>query len=199
MKTQFKFNPITGSLDLVAPTVLSDDPNPTLSGDLDLNGFSIVTPPGIDLPLQPGAGGKVLIDENTWPATDGAAGQILETDGAGNLSWVAPAMAWTRVVGDAQALAVQNGYIPTNVALTTFTLPANSAVGDVIKIDGESAAFFKIAQNADQQIHVGVLSSTVGIGGSVTATHRRDCITLRCTVANLEWIAEQWNGNPDVA
>jgi len=104
-------------------------------------------------------------------------------------------LTWTRIAGAAQALAVQNGYIPTNAALTTCTLPATAALGAIIKIDGEGTGLFRVATQAGQQIHVGVLSSTVGVGGFVTATNRRDCITLRCTVANNEWIAECFVGN----
>ncbi len=43
-----------------------------------------------DVVLAPPGGKNVIIDANTWPATDGSAGQILETDGAGILSFVDP-------------------------------------------------------------------------------------------------------------
>lgn len=121
MKTQFKFNPITGSLDLVAPTVLADDPNPTLSADLDLNGFSIVTPPGVDLPLHPGAGGNVIIDENTWPSTDGTAGQVVKTDGAGNLYWAADATGLTAASGLETQQATINTKAVTPLSLNSLT------------------------------------------------------------------------------
>ena len=102
---------------------------------------------------------------------------------------------WTRVAGVAQALAVQNGYIPTNVALTTFTLPVTAALGSVFKIDGEGTGLAVISQNATQQIHYGPFSTTAGVGGSLSSSHRRDCITLRCTVADTEFIAESAFGN----
>ena len=36
-------------------------------------------------------------------------------------------------------MAVDNGYIPTNVGLTTLTLPAAAVVGDIIEVCGEGA------------------------------------------------------------
>jgi len=102
---------------------------------------------------------------------------------------------WTRISGTTQALAVSNGYVATDAALTTCTLPATAALGAIIKIDGEGTGLIKVAQNASQQIHLGPFSTTAGVTGFLSSTHRRDCITLRCTVANTEFVAEEWAGN----
>lgn len=120
------------------------------------------------------------------------------TVAAGVVSLLAPGgggITWTRVAGNSQALVKQNGYIPTNGALTTFTLPALAAIGDTFYIAGEGAGLWLVAQNAGQQIHVGVLSSTSGVVGNVFATHRRDCIEITCTVANTEFIVVDAFGN----
>ena len=41
------------------------------------------------LTLTPNGSGGLVTDHWTWPLVDGAANQILETDGSGNLDWVA--------------------------------------------------------------------------------------------------------------
>ncbi len=94
---------------------------------------------------------------------------------------------WTRVAGVAQAMAVDSGYVPTNAALTTLTLPAAAVVGDEIAIVGEGAGGWTIAQNAGQSIQFGNLSTTVGVGGSLASTNRWDTVYITCRVANTTW------------
>lgn len=96
-------------------------------------------------------------------------------------------LTWNRVAGPAVPLAVDNGYIPTNAALVTLTLPAISVVGDEIAIIGEGAGGWVIAQNAGQSIQFGNLSTTIGVGGSLASTNRYDTVTLICRVANTTW------------
>ena len=125
-------------------------------------------------------------------------GGVLVTGVAGTntLTITSPAggLPWTRIIGVAQAAAVNNGYIPTNVALTTITLPLVSAVGDIVEIIGEGAGLFVIAQNAGQNIVVDNTSTTVGVGGIVTPTRQYDCIKLVCRVANTSWSASSFSG-----
>ena len=94
---------------------------------------------------------------------------------------------WARVPGTSQAMAVDEGYIPTNVALTTFTLPAVATVGDYVEICGEGAGNWTIAQNAGQSIQFGALTTTVGVGGSLASTNRYDTVRLICRIANTTW------------
>lgn len=96
-------------------------------------------------------------------------------------------LTWSREVGAAVPLVNNHGYINTNAGLTTFTLPVNAAVGDVIEIAGEGAGGWTIAQNALQSIIYNPLISTVGIGGSVSSSNRYDTIKIVCTVANTTW------------
>ena len=98
-------------------------------------------------------------------------------------------MTWTREAGAAVPCVINHGYINTNAGLTTFTLPLASAVGDIIAIAGESAAGWTIAQNAGQNIQISNVSSSVGVGGSVSSTNRYDSICLVCRVANTTWHA----------
>lgn len=94
---------------------------------------------------------------------------------------------WTRVVGAAAAMAIDNGYIPTNAGLTTLTLPAVAIVGDYLAIAGEGAGGWLIAQNAGQSINFGNIVSTVGVGGSLASTDQWDTVRLVCRVANTGW------------
>lgn len=66
---------------------ISLDPNPTLGGDLNLNGYSIISNPGQDIIIQPGIGGDLILNGLTLPNQDGDEGDLLGTDGNGNLVW----------------------------------------------------------------------------------------------------------------
>jgi len=105
---------------------------------------------------------------------------------------------WTRDVPAAVALVEDTGHIPTNVGLTTYTLPLLATLGTLIEIVGESAGLWTIAQNAGQSIQVGNISTTVGVGGSITATDRYDTIKLICRVANTTWSVTSFVGVPNV-
>ncbi len=94
---------------------------------------------------------------------------------------------FTEVTGTSQNMAVNNGYIANNVALVTLTLPATSAVGDYIYIQGKGAGLYKIAQNAGQTIHVGATATTTGVLGSLSADAQYNSIMLLCITANNDW------------
>lgn len=96
-------------------------------------------------------------------------------------------LTWNRVAGPAVALAVDNGYIPTNAALVTLTLPAAATVGDEIDIVGEGAGGWTIAQNAGQTIRFGNLATTTGVGGTLSSTNQWDTVKLICRVTNADW------------
>jgi len=68
---------------------VEEDTTPALGGNLDVNGFAIVTTEvDGDIALVPDGNGKVRLDGHFWPNTDGTAGQVLRTNGGGELSWV---------------------------------------------------------------------------------------------------------------
>lgn len=107
-------------------------------------------------------------------------------------------LTWTEVVGIAQAMAINNGYIANNAGLVTLTLPAAAVIGSIVRIGGKGAGLYSIAQNAGQTIHYGNQDSTTGIGGSIDATHRYDAIELVCTTANTDFLALSSVGNFNV-
>lgn len=63
-------------------------------------------------------------------------------------------LTWSTVTGTTQQIVNQNGYIPSNVGLTTFTLPATAAIGQSFQIRGLSTCGgWKIVPNALQTIY----------------------------------------------
>lgn len=87
------------------------DPNPSLGGDLNINGYEIISDPGVDIVLNPGAGGHIILDGLTWPDSDGDAGDLLGTDGNGNLVWY-------KVPGISNSQPGQTFYVDQSVLVT---------------------------------------------------------------------------------
>lgn len=102
---------------------------------------------------------------------------------------------WTEVVGTSQAMVTNNGYVANNAGLVTLTLPAASTFGDIIQVVGKGAGLWSIAQNAGQTIHYGVLNTTTGAGGSLSAILQYDCVYLLCTATNTDFTVLSSIGN----
>jgi hypothetical protein len=75
------------------------------------------------LGMPTGAAGDLTFN---LPTTAGSANQVLQTDGAGNTSWVAAGSTAACVTEDTTSLA-----FGTSSPVTMFTLPANAVVKDV--------------------------------------------------------------------
>ena len=79
-----------GSGTLSFGTVSSDlvnDTSPQLGGDLDVNGNAIVSASNGNITITPNGSGSVIIDGLSHPQADGNAGQVLKTDGNGQLAF----------------------------------------------------------------------------------------------------------------
>ena len=129
----------------------------------------------------------------------GTNGKIL-TVKTGLPSWEdAPtAVAWSEVTGTSQAGAINSGYIASNAAACTISLPATAAIGSVIEVVGKGVGGWKLSQAASQQVHFGNISSTSGTGGSLNSTHQRDAIRLVNVIADTTWQVVGSQGNIDV-
>ena len=68
---------------------LSEDTTPQLGGSLDVNGQAIVSVSNGNIAITPNGSGQVQLDGLNWPTADGSNTHILQTDGGGNLSFVA--------------------------------------------------------------------------------------------------------------
>ena len=93
-----------GTIDLVVSASgisnVSEDSTPQLGGDLDVNGNSIVSASNGNISITPNGSGKVIIDGLSHPQADGNAGQVLKTDGSGNLAFAS--------VGSLAGAGIQN-------------------------------------------------------------------------------------------
>jgi len=94
---------------------------------------------------------------------------------------------WIDVTATTEAMTSNHGYLADNSSLVSLSLPAVSAVGDEIAISGKGTGGWIITQGAGQQIHIGNVSSTIGVTGSVASTNYTDSVRLVCTVADLTW------------
>ena len=118
----------------------------------------------------------------------GGSGITINQSGATiTISTSGSGVSWTEVTGTSQAMAVDSGYVTNNVGLVTLSLPAVSAIGDVIYIVGKGSGGWAVSQGAGQGINIGSSSSTVGAGGSIASTNQFDSCQLVCTVANTIW------------
>jgi len=138
-----------------------------------------------------GLGGAAVLNVGTTTGTVAAGDDSrFGTGGSG--------ITWTEVTGTTVTLAADTGYIANNAALVTGTLPSTCAVGKVIAIVGKGAGLWKIAQNANQYIRFGSLTSTVGTGGYIAAVGQYDCLDLICTTADVGFTVRSSIGYPDV-
>lgn len=63
------------------------DTTPQLGGNLDVNGNAIVSASNGDIAITPDGSGKIILDGLNFPTADGSNGQVLQTDGNGQLSF----------------------------------------------------------------------------------------------------------------
>lgn len=91
---------------------------------------------------------------------------------------------WNNVTESSMVMVPNQGFLANNSSLVTLFLPAIAPFGTVIYIQGFGAGGWIIEQNDEQNIHIGSISSTVGVGGSVASTNQLDSMVLVCAVAN---------------
>lgn len=122
-----------------------------------------------------------------WANITSTDATITITNGANTIDLAANTMAWSREAGTSVAAAPNHGYVNTNAALTTITLPVTASLGTAIEIMGEGTAGWTIAQNAGQNIQYGNISTTIGVGGSLSSSNRYDTVRIICRLADTTW------------
>jgi hypothetical protein len=134
-------------------------------------------------------------------ATLTASTGISITNGANSITIASNgANPWVDQTTASVTMAVNTGYTSdAGASLVTFTLPATSAIGDWVEINGKGSGGYTIAQAAGQAIHYGNLTSTVGVGGFLSSSNQWDCVRLRCVTANTTWTVVSSVGNLTVA
>jgi len=73
------------------------------------------------------------------------------------------ALPWQVVAGTSQQAQPNTGYLATNGALVTLTLPTSPNPGDVVRVSGAGAGGWKIAQNAGQSVLAKNLVGNIGV------------------------------------
>jgi len=68
-------------------TDVVQDGTPQLGGNLDVNGFSVVSTSNANINITPNGTGSVVLDGISYPQADGTANQVLKTNGSGVLSF----------------------------------------------------------------------------------------------------------------
>lgn len=153
---------------------------------------------GITSVLQ-GAGqlliGTTASDPSAASLSAGTGVSISSVSGAITINAVGGGITWSTVTVDAGA-TVNTGTVANKAGLLTMTLPATSAVGDVVAITGINTALgWKIAQNAGNTIHFGTSTTTPGAGGSLASTAIYDTVYLVCVTTNALWTVVSSIGN----
>lgn len=148
--------------------------------------------------LGPLTNGQLLIgstgaDPSAAAITAGSGISVTNGAGAIQLDATGGGMTWS-VKTLATNMAVNNGYGSNGAGAVAFTLPAVSAVGDTVAIQGMQGSW-NVVQGAGQQIHIGSSTSSLGAGGSISSTNAFDAIELVCLVANTIWYAKPPQGN----
>jgi hypothetical protein len=117
--------------------VLTPDGSGTvqINGNLDVQSNVITTSTtNGNIAITPDGSGALVLDGLNWPVADGSAGQLLKTDGAGNLSFVTVSIpTGTMASQDANNVAITGGTID-NVAIGSTTVATSVAV-DNLQLD----------------------------------------------------------------
>lgn len=79
------------------------------------------TDTNIDVSIQPQGSGQLILDDLNWPASDGAAGTFLQTDGAGNLSFTSGVA--TSITGTADQVLANGTSGSAQTGAVTLTTP----------------------------------------------------------------------------
>jgi hypothetical protein len=120
------------------------------------NGSQLLTPDH-----RIAAVGYAMVAGTLQSGADINAGAVTATTFSGNgagLSGVAGALPWVVVSGTSQQAVANTGYLASNSAEVTVTLPASPAVGDIVRVSGVGAGGWRIAQNAGQSVASGIIS-----------------------------------------
>ena len=167
-------------------TNLVSDLTPQLGGDMDVQTFDITTSTtNGDIVITPNGTGNVVLDGLRYPEADGTAGQTLQTDGAGNLTFQ------DTVLGDPSPQLSADLDVQTN-AITTSTVD-----GDIdINANGAGliqATEFNLAQVPIVTQHdIGTAANEVPLNGMLGGMAFQDPASV--SVDNLE-VTNQITGN----
>lgn len=149
-------------LDSTVSADIVGDTSPQLGGNLDVNGNSIVSTSNGNISITPNGSGKVILDGLSHPTADGTNGQVLKTDGSGNLSFTTvasdvsgdstPQLGGDLDVNGNSIVSASNGNIAItpngsgNIILDGLTFPnADGSADQFLKTNGSGTLSFDTA------------------------------------------------------
>lgn len=95
-------------------------------------------------------------------------------------------LVWSTITTTTQTIVPGSGYVANNAGRITFTLPATAVLGDEVRIIGQGAGGWRIAQVSGQSIVYGDLTSIAGTTGYIESTHGKDCVIIHA-LSNNQW------------
>ena len=145
--------------------------------NLNVNGNSIVSSSNGNIAITPNGTGKVVLDGLSYPNSDGTNGQVIQTDGSGNLSFgtvdlsVKADLASPTFTGTPSAPTASAGTNTTQLATTAYvtTAVANAEPfpsGTSMLFQQTSAPTGWTKQTTHNDKALRIVSGTVGTGGS---------------------------------
>jgi hypothetical protein len=133
-----------------------------------------------------GSATKNFADLTTNQTIGGRKTFIDPISGDGSLLTNVPGtLKWQTVSGFAQQMQSNNGYLTTNAAQTSITLPDAPNVGDVVRVSGAGAGGWKIAQNNGQSILVANISG-INLSAGVNWTPRDNTRGWRAVASSAD-------------
>lgn len=103
---------------------------------------------------------------------------------------------WVDQTSSTVTMSVNTGYVMDDGStLITATLPSIAALGNTITVQGFGSGLWTIAQNANQMIHFGAITTTTGTGGSISSNGQYDSVTLVCVKTNTDFAVMASVGN----
>lgn len=131
----------------------------------------------------------------TWTVNAAGNADITYPSGTYTVAKLSQTITWQQISGTSQTISANNGYIPINSLLTTITLPVTASPGEVYEIAGQGSGGWLLAQNAGQITHLGNVSTTTGVAGTLSSTFIYDAIRIVCLSANTEFSVISKMGN----
>jgi len=188
---QLSFANQTGLADVV------DDTTPQLGGALDVNGNAIVSAAAGNIAITPDTTGSIVLDGLNWPQADGTTGQVLQTNGAGQLSFTTVSggsrpdiynVSANTTIGAIASSELERIYIvdtATAGAIVTMTLPQITGTVD----DGYKLNIKRVGATYDVTITANAADDIEGgaAGGSITISTDKASFTLVADATNTRW------------
>lgn len=128
-----------------------------LDNDLDVNGNSIVSRGGRDIQILPNGSGNIILDNHTWPNTDGTANQVIQTDGAGTLSWTSVS---------AELLSDTTPQLGANLDTNSYNIQFDTGKGILDAAGNEQILF---TQTTSAVNYINVTNAATGSGPEIAA------------------------------